>query len=181
MRKLIISMFMALDGVVENPMWSMAYWNDEIAKFKHAELFAADALLLGRVTYEGFAQAWPQRKGSDDYADRFNSMKKYAVSTTMQSASWENSQIISENILETIAKLKQQDGMDIIVFGSVKLCHALLRANLLDQFNIIQYPIIIGKGQTLFGGYGEEYKLKMTKSQLFDTGAMALVMSKQTA
>lgn len=175
MRKIIVSMFMALDGVVENPMWTFPYWNDEIASFKHAELFGADALLLGRVTYEGFAQAWPARKGSDDYADRINSMKKYVVSKTIQSLEWENTEHIQGNMLEEIAKIKQQPGSDIVIFGSLKLSHALMKANLVDQFNIVQYPIIIGKGETFFGGYGEEYKLKLSKCLPFSTGAIGLV------
>src|SRR5688572_23383621 len=111
MRKLIVSEFMALDGVVHEPMWSMPYWTEEIAKFKASELFSADALLLGRVTYEGFAQAWPQRKGTDEYADHFNTMAKYVVSKTFQNANWENSHVIRENVAEEIAELKAQDGM----------------------------------------------------------------------
>jgi dihydrofolate reductase len=175
MRKLIVSEFMALDGVVHEPMWSMPYWTDEIAKFKHSELFTADALLLGRVTYEGFAQAWPQRKGSDDYADRFNAMPKYVVSTSLQNANWENSHIIRDNVANEIAELKQQDGMNIIVFGSIKLIRFLLQAKLVDQFNIIQYPLIVGKGQTLFGGCGEDDKLKLVQAETFSSGALGLV------
>lgn len=175
MRKIIVSMFMALDGVVENPMWTFPYWNDEIAAVKHAELFAADALLLGRVTYEGFASAWPQRAGTDDYADRINSMSKHVVSTKLKTADWENSHIISANVMDEIAKLKQQDGMDIIVFGCVQLTHSLMKAGLVDQFNIIQYPLLVGTGQTFFGGFDAEYKLKLSKTQVFETGAIFLV------
>lgn len=175
MRKLIVSEFMALDGVVHEPMWSMPYWTEEIAKFKHSELFSADALLLGRVTYEGFAQAWPPRKGTDDYANRFNTMAKYVVSTSLQNVDWENSHIIRANVVEEIAELKARDGMDIIVFGSVKLIHFLMQNKLVDQFNIIQYPILVGKGQTLFGGCGEENKLKLLRAEPFSSGAVGLV------
>src|SRR5262245_11348884 len=126
MRKVVASMFMALDGVVEAPMWSIKYWNDDIARFKQNELFSADAQLLGRVTYEGFAQSWPERKGQDTYADRFNAMPKYIVSTTLKNAEWENSYIISENVAEAVRNLKQQDGQDILIFGSVQLVQSLL-------------------------------------------------------
>jgi dihydrofolate reductase len=175
MRKIIVSEFMALDGVIEDPMWTFPYWNDEIASFKHAELFGADALLLGRITYDGFAQAWPSRMGTDDYADHINTMKHHVVSTTLQNGAWENSNIISTNIADEITRIKQQQGKDIIVFGSGKLTHFLMENGLVDQFNIIQYPIVIGKGQTLFAGYGKEVKLKLVQTLPFSSGAVGLV------
>jgi dihydrofolate reductase len=181
MRKVVASMFMALDGVVENPMWSIKYWNDDIARFKQNELFSADAQLLGRVTYEGFAQAWPARKGQDEYADRFNAMPKYVVSTTLQSTDWENSYIISTNVAEAIAQLKQQDGQDILMFGSIKLVQSLMRDNLVDQFNILQYPIIIGQGQTFFGDFGAEYPLQLARSESIGSGAMLLVYEREAS
>jgi dihydrofolate reductase len=174
MRKLVVTEFMALDGVIQDPMWTFPYWNDEIAAFKQAELFAADAQLLGRETYVGFAEAWPPRKNNDDYSLHFNTMPKYLVSTTVKSTEWENSHIISENVAEEIAKLKEQDGKDIVVFGSGKLVQFLMQNGLVDQFNIVQYPIVVGKGQTLFGGYGSEYKLKLSSTETTSEGVLLL-------
>src|SRR5687767_6228574 len=108
MRKLVVTEFVSLDGVMENPGWTFPYWNDEIAQFKGEETAASDAMLLGRVTYQGFAAAWPNSK--DEGAPYFNSVRKYVVSTTLDKAEWNNSVIIRENVIEEIAKLKQQDG-----------------------------------------------------------------------
>jgi dihydrofolate reductase len=174
MRKIVVTEFMALDGVIEEPMWTFPYWNDEIASFKQAELSAADAQLLGRETYMGFAEAWPPRKDNDEYSYHFNTMPKYLVSTTVKSTEWENSHIISENVAEEIAKLKEQEGKDIIVFGSGKLVQFLMENGLVDQFNIVQYPIVVGKGQTLFGGYGKEVKLKLVQTESTSMGVLLL-------
>src|SRR5690606_19109540 len=123
--------FISLDGVIESPMWSFPYWNDEIAAFKGEESLAADALLLGRVTYDGFAQAWPE--STDEGASFFNGVRKYVVSNTLQSADWNNSVIISgDDVVEQIRQLKQQDGKDIYVHGSGNLIQTLLRENLVD-------------------------------------------------
>src|SRR5688500_16289938 len=137
MRKVIVSEFVSLDGVIEEPMWTGPYWNDEIAKFKFSELFSVDALLLGRNTYEGFAQAWPDQTDEQGYADRMNGMPKYVVSTTLQNAEWNNSHVISANVAEEVAKLKQEPGQDILIFGSGKLAESLLEAGLVDQYNLL--------------------------------------------
>ena len=104
MRKIVVAEFVTLDGVLEDPQnWSFPYWNDEIGKFKHDELFASDAQLLGRVTYEGFAAAWPSRTDEEGYADRLNSLPKYVVSTTLETAEWNNSHLVKENVAEEIS------------------------------------------------------------------------------
>src|SRR5688572_11048781 len=128
MRKLVVTEFLSLDGVMENPAWTFPYWNDETAKFKGAESEATDALLLGRVTYEGFAAAWPNSK--DEGADYFNNVRKYVISTTLDKADWNNSVLIKDNVAEEIRKLKQQEGMDITVHGSGKLANWLMQHNL---------------------------------------------------
>src|SRR3712207_4901123 len=107
MRKIVVTEFLSLDGVMEAPAWTAPYWNDEIAKFKGEETDASDALLLGRVTYQGFAAAWPESK--DEGAEYFNSVRKYVVSTTLDAAEWNNSTLIKDNIVEEITKLKQQE------------------------------------------------------------------------
>ncbi|MCB0085373.1 MAG: dihydrofolate reductase family protein, partial [Caldilineaceae bacterium] len=110
MSKVTVAEFVSLDGVMGKPQWTIPYWNDEIAKFKYAELLASDGLLLGRKTYEGFAQAWPPRADADDYADRMNSLPKYVVPTTLPQADWQNSTIITGDISATLAGIKARPG-----------------------------------------------------------------------
>lgn len=159
MRKIIVSEFVSLDGVMEDPGgaegfehggWTMSYWNDDIGKVKTDELFASDALLLGRVTYEGFAAAWPGRTDEAGFADRMNNVPKYVVSTTLNDANWKNSHIIAENVAEEIATLKQQPGQDILVAGSGKLIESLMRHNLVDEYTLLVYPVVLGSGKRLF-------------------------------
>src|SRR5690606_13930206 len=133
MRKLVVTEFLSLDGVMEAPMWTFKYWNDEIAQFKGEETNASDALLLGRVTYEGFAAAWPNSK--DEGAPYFNSVRKYVVSTTLDKAEWNNSVLIKDNVVDEIQKLKQQDGTNITVHGSGRLVQTLLAHGLVDQLD----------------------------------------------
>src|SRR3712207_2730793 len=128
MRKLVVTEFVSLDGVMEEPRWTFKYWTDEIAEFKGEETSASDALLLGRVTYEGFAAAWPESQ--DEGAPYFNSVRKYVVSTTLDKTEWNNSHIITGNVAEEIAKLKQQDGQDILVNGSATLVQTLMQHDL---------------------------------------------------
>ena len=115
MSQIVVSMFLSLDGVMENPMWSLDYWNDDIAAFKNEELFAADALLLGRVTYDGFVDSWPSRSG-DPYTDRINSMPKYVASKSLSQPVW-NSSVIKDVVAE-VTERKRQPGGDLLVFGS---------------------------------------------------------------
>ncbi|MFN8454988.1 MAG: dihydrofolate reductase family protein [Anaerolineae bacterium] len=174
MRKVVVTEFVTLDGVVEAPeKWSFAYWNDEIAQFKHAELFGSDALLLGRVTYQGFAAAWPSRTDKTGFADRINSLPKYVVSTTMDKVEWNNSRLIKDNIATEVAKLKQQPGQDIFIHGSVTLAQTLLQADLIDQYNLLVYPIVLGQGLRLFKA-GSQAKLKLVEAKPFSSGVVAL-------
>ena len=125
MRTLAATLFMSLDGVVESPeKWSFQFWSDETQKFKLKELRITDALLLGRVTYEGFAAAWPSRKDTDGFADRFNSMPKFVVSKTLKKLDWNNSHLIKGDLATEVSKVKQQEGHDI-VFTAVKPSYGL--------------------------------------------------------
>jgi dihydrofolate reductase len=180
MRKVIVSEFITLDGVVEAPnQWSFPYWNDEIAQFKRGELFAVDALLLGRTTYEGFAAAWPGRTDEAGYADRINGMPKHVVSTTLQQAEWNNSHVIGGNVAQEVARLKQEPGQDILVFGSGTLAEALLRDGLVDQYNLLVYPIVLGSGQRLFGAGGNT-ALKLVDSKTYGSGVVLLIYQPDT-
>jgi len=172
MRKIVVTEFLSLDGVMEEPMWTFKYWNDEIAKFKGDETSASDALLLGRVTYEGFAAAWPESK--DEGADYFNSVRKYVVSTTLDKAAWNNSMLIKDNVVEEITKLKQQDGKDIGVHGSATLVQTLMQHDLVDCYRFLVYPVVLGKGKRLFKE-GATATLKLVETQSFSSGVVGLI------
>ncbi len=151
MRNIVVTEFVSLDGIIEAPeRWSLAYWNDEISRFKHEELFSHGALLLGRGTYLNFAASWPKQKDSTGYANRINSMPKFVASTTLQAAEWQNTQIIHSNLAEEVALLKTQPGQDILVFGSPNLVHSLREADLIDRYQLLVYPVILGKGKSMF-------------------------------
>jgi dihydrofolate reductase len=144
-------MFLSLDGVMENPAWSMPYWNDEIAQIKGDEFSASDAQLLGRVTYQGFAAAWPGRTNADDPgAEIMNSMRKYVVSTTLEKVEWNNSHLIGANVVDEITRLKQQPGRDILVSGSATLVQTLMQHDLVDEYHLLVYPVVVGLGKRLF-------------------------------
>jgi dihydrofolate reductase len=172
MRNLVVTEFLSLDGIIENPGWTLKYWNDEIAKFKGDETNATDALLLGRVTYEGFAMAWPNSE--DEGAPFFNNVRKYVVSTTLDKAEWNNSLIIRSNVVAEIKKLKQQDGRDITVHGSVTLVQTLMENDLVDRYRLLVYPVVIGSGKRLFKE-GTAATLKLVETQTFSSGVVALV------
>ncbi len=174
MRKLTVTEFVSLDGVMAAPKWSIPYWCDELAKFKYTELMAGGALLLGRKTYETYARAWPPRAGVDGYADRMNSIPKYVVSTTLTQANWNNSTVIGKDITAAIRELKAQPGGDILVFGSGKLVVYLMQHDLVDEYHLLVYPVVLGHGQRLFPA-GSRANLQRVASQSFASGAMALV------
>lgn len=173
MRKLVVTEFVSLDGVMEDPGWTFEYWNDEIAQFKGEESAASDALLLGRVTYQGFAAAWPQSE--DEGADYFNSVRKYVVSETLEEPlEWNNSKLIKGDVATRIADLKRQDGKDIVVHGSATLVQTLMRHDLVDRYRLLVYPVVLGEGRRLFGE-GIPATLKLLESRQFGSGVVALV------
>ena len=172
MRNLVVTEFVSLDGVMEAPGWTFPYWNDEIAQFKGDETNASDALLLGRVTYQGFAAAWPESE--DEGAPYFNSVRKYVVSTTLDQVEWNNSTLIKDNIVEAITQLKQEDGRDITVHGSATLVQTLMQHDLVDRYRLLVYPLVLGKGKRLFDE-GATATLKLLESQAFSSGVVALV------
>jgi dihydrofolate reductase len=173
MREIVVTEFVSLDGVVEEPSWTFPYWNDEIAKFKGEESSASDALLLGRVTYRGFAAAWPQSE--DEGADYFNNVRKYVVSKTLEEPlEWQNSTLIKDNTVEEITNLKQQDGKDIAVHGSATLVQTLMQHDRVDRYRLLVYPVVVGSGKRLFEE-GIPAALKLLESQSFSSGVVALV------
>jgi dihydrofolate reductase len=154
MGRIVVTEFMSLDGVVEDPGGSENFryggWSFEISrgdegdKFKLDEAFSSDALLLGRVTYEGFAAAWPSREG--EFADKFNTMPKYVVSSTLKDPAWNNSTVLNGDLAEEVAKLKQEVDGDIVVHGSVRLVQALVEHDLVDELRLMVYPVVLGSG-----------------------------------
>jgi dihydrofolate reductase len=171
MRKIVVTEFVSLDGVMEEPSWTLPYWNDEIASFKDDEQTTSDALLLGRVTYQGFAAAWPE--SPDEGAAYMNSVRKYVVSTTLDRAEWNNSTLINDNIIAEIAALKQQDGKDILVYGSATLVQTLIQHDLVDRYRLLVYPVVLGEGKRLLNE-GTTATLKLLESQSFSSGVVAL-------
>ena len=175
MSRLAATLFVSLDGVVESPeKWSFPFWDDAIGKFKHEETFGSDALLLGRVTYEGFAAAWPGRKDPEGFADRFNSMPKYVASRTLKKLEWNNSHLIKGDLAAEVSKLKEQPGQDIVIHGSPTLIRSLLPSNLIDEFRLLVYPLVLGHGKRLFDE-ASQADLKLTESQAFSKGVVKLV------
>lgn len=168
MRKLVESTFVTLDGVIGSPQeWGPPYWNDEHANYARELLFAADALLLGRATYEGFAEAWPSRSG-DDYSDRINSLPKHVASRTLEEATW-NATIIKGDVAEEVARLKQQPGENILKFGTGELDRTLIAHELIDEFHFWVFPVLAGGGQRLIEGI-ETTHLKLVDTTTFSTG-----------
>ena len=172
MRNLVVTEFLSLDGVMEEPRWTFTYWNEEIATFKGAESAASDAVLLGRVTYQGFAAAWP--RSTDEGAAYFNSVRKYVVSTTLETVEWHNSTLIKGNVVDEISKLKQQAGQDIVVHGSATLVHTLMQHDLVDRYRLLVYPLVLGTGKRLFAA-GTTATLQLVESQTFSSGVVALI------
>jgi dihydrofolate reductase len=183
MGRVVVSQFITVDGVVEDPGGSEGYerggWafkfqrGDDGDKFKMDEVMGADALLLGRVTYGGFADAWPSRTG--DFADKFNNMPKYVVSTTLDSPEWNNSTVIADDVPGAVAKLKQEIDGDILVNGSVQLIETLVENGMVDEYRLMVFPLVIGKGKRLFGETSEAKSLKLTASQEVGPDGVAIL------
>ena len=182
MGRIVVTEFMSLDGVVEDPGgsenfkyggWSFEFSRgDEGDKFKLDESLAADAQLLGRVTYEGFADAWPSREG--EFADKFNSMPKYVVSRTLTSPEWTNTTVLDGDLAESVAMLKARHDGDILVHGSVSLVQALIENNLVDELRLMVFPVILGQGKRLFGETSDKKALRLSDSKTVGDGVTIL-------
>ena len=186
MRTLIVTEFISLDGVVEAPGGESGYrhtgWTFDIDEdptmyeFKGRETFEAEAQLLGRRTYEGFAAAWPQREG--EFADRFNTMPKYVVSTTLTDPTWTNTTVLGS--LDDVAALKETDGGPILVAGSATLVQGLHKAGLVDQWNLMVFPVILGSGLRLFPTDAEDKaKLTLAETTTYSNGVQLQVLRAQ--
>jgi dihydrofolate reductase len=182
MSKIVASEFVTVDGVMEDPGgaegfkyggWTFAFGSAAQQQWKAQELIQADALLLGRRTYEGFAAAWPTMPGTGAYGERMNSLPKYVASTTLTDMTW-NARLLQGDLAEELPKLKQETGQDILIFGSGQLVHALNAQGLIDEYRLLVFPVTLGAGKRLFPDGGEKQTLKLVESKPFPSGVMLL-------
>ncbi len=172
MRKISLGLFMSLDGVVQGPGpsdeyeyagWTMPYWSDDVGAVIGGNMATADTLLLGRVTYDGFKSSF--ENGTDPMASYLNGVRKYVASTTLPSADWNNTTQLRSNVVDEVAKLKQQPGQDIGMSGSITLAKSLMARDLIDEFSLLIYPVVLGTGTRLFpDGYKKDLTLVETKA-----------------
>ena len=183
MRKIIVSEYITLDGVIEDPGgaegfkhggWTFDFGGQDQQQYKFEELFACDALLLGRRTYEGFAAAWPNmaaRTGA--YGERMNSLPKYVVSTTLSQTTW-NATLLKGDLAGELSRLKQEDGQDILIFGSGELVQTLHERDLIDEYRLMIFPVVLGSGKRLFSGGNEKKVLKLVETRTLGSGVVLL-------
>jgi dihydrofolate reductase len=178
-RKLIVSEFLTLDGVMEAPGgeeghphsgWVFDFMGPEQERYKLEETMEAESLLLGRVTYEGFAEAWPPRSGQ--FADKMNAMRKHVASTTLDSLDWENSTLLAGDVPTAVAELKQGDGGPILVAGSCTLAQTLIANDLVDELRLMIFPVLVGGGKRLFPEDQRKVPLALADTQAFESGVV---------
>jgi dihydrofolate reductase len=189
MGRIVVTEFVSLDGVVEAPgggeEFEHAGWSFEIdrgeegERFKLEETRASDALLLGRITYEGFAQAWPPREG--EFADKFNSMPKYVVSSTLADPTWNNTTVLSGDVADEVKKIRDEHDGDVVVHGSPQLVRTLLEHDLVDELRLMVFPVVLGTGKRLFGDTSDKKPLRMVESKVVGEGVAILVFQPAAA
>jgi dihydrofolate reductase len=183
MGRIVVTEFVSLDGVMEDPGgserskhggWSFQFDRGaEGDQFKLDEALGAEALLLGRVTYEGFAEAWPSRSG--EFADKFNDMPKYVVSSTLDEPKWNNSTVLKGDVVEAVANLRRSAGGDVVVHGSARLAQTLLEHDLVDELRLMVFPVVLGSGKRLFGDTSGKKTLRLVDSRTVGGGVAILV------
>jgi dihydrofolate reductase len=182
MGRIVVSEFVSLDGVMEDPGGSEDFkhggWTFEIStgdegmQFKVDETMQSEAMLLGRKTYEGFAEAWPERDG--EFADRFNGMPKYVVSSTLRDPEWTNTTVVGGDLPSAVAGVREQTSGDVVVHGSAQLVQGLLDADLVDEMRLMVFPVVLGSGKRLFGETTDKKPLKLTDSKIVGDGVAIL-------
>lgn len=183
MGRIVVTEFISLDGVMQDPGgdsdWKHAGWSfkisrgDEGDKFKLDEAFDSEALLLGRVTYQGFAAAWPSVPG--EFGDKFNSMPKYVVSSTLEKAEWNNSTVLKGDVVKEVSNLKQRLKGNIVVHGSARLVQTLVEHDLVDELRLMVYPVILGSGKRLFGETNDAKRMRLVESKTVGDGVAVLI------
>jgi dihydrofolate reductase len=185
MGKIVVTEFISLDGVIEDPGGAEDFkhsgWSFKISRgeegdqFKLDETMASDALLLGRVTYEGFAKAWPGREDEAGFADKFNSMPKYVVSSTLTDPEWTNSTVLDGDLADAVADVKGRHDGDIVVHGSAQLAQELIERDLVDELRLMVFPVVLGTGKRLFGETSDKRPLRLADSKTVGDGVTILV------
>jgi dihydrofolate reductase len=165
MSRVVAVEYLSLDGVMEEPGWSGPYFNDEVAQFQYDNLFGSDALLLGRVTYEGFKSAWPSASDERGFADRMNSLPKYVATTTLAEGEW-NATLLKGNVPDEVAGLKKELGGTLLINGSGQLFRTLHAAGLIDEYRLMIFPVVLGGGRRLFAQGSAAGAMKLVKSQV---------------
>jgi dihydrofolate reductase len=186
MGQIVVTEFISLDGVIEAPGGGEDYkhagWSFEIERgdegdqFKLDETMSSAALLLGRRTYEGFAAAWPERDG--EFADKFNTMPKYVVSSTLRDPEWTNSTVLSGDLVDEITKLKNEQDGDIVVHGSAQLVQSLIENDLVDELRLMVFPVVLGTGKRLFGETTDKKRLQLSSSTVVGDGVALQVYTR---
>jgi dihydrofolate reductase len=174
MRKVIASLFLSLDGVMEKPeTWHFPYFNDEMGAAIGRAMSSADAFLLGRRTYEEWAAYWPSQSPDENpMAAGINGMPKYVASTTLDEVTWQNSTLLGADVAEEVEKLKRQPGKDISVTGSATLVRSLLRDGVLDELRLMIHPVVVGRGRRLFEDGANQAPLELVESETFNSGVL---------
>ena len=175
MRKIVVTEYVSLDGFAHTPSWTAPYWGDDIAEFKDIEQQTTDALLLGRVTYQEFSAVWPTMP-EEEGADFMNNLPKFVVSNTLNAddMTW-NATLIESDIVTAINKLKSQGDGDLLVYGSINFVETLMDNELVDQYNLLVYPVLLGSGKRLFADFGKQINLKLTKTRAFASGVVMMI------
>jgi dihydrofolate reductase len=172
--RLVATEYVSLDGVFEEPgQWSFPFFNEQAGQFKWRELQASDALLLGRTTYEGFAAAWPTMEAGE-FGERMNTMTKYVVSSTLETADWPGSVVVSGDLATEIGRLKEQPGGDLLLSGSGQLFRGLMQTSQIDLYRLMLHPIVLGSGARLFGDDGAKTSFRLAHHETFDSGIVIL-------
>jgi dihydrofolate reductase len=183
MGRIVVTEFVSLDGVMEDPGGAENFrhggWSFEVSRgdegnqFKLDETLSSEALLLGRATYEGFAAAWPSREG--EFADKFNTMPKYVVSSTLEDPEWSNTTVLKGEVPEEVAKLRQEQDGDIVVHGSARLVQTLLERDLVDELRLMVFPVVLGSGKRLFDELSDKKPLRLVDSKVVGDGVTILI------
>ena len=187
MGRIVVTEFVSLDGVMEDPGGAEGFkyggWTFEIARGDEGDQFKLDetresaALLLGRRTYEGFAEAWPSRTG--EFADKFNSMAKYVVSSTLRDPDWNNTTVLQGDVVETVSKVRSETDGDVVVHGSGQLVQTLLERDLVDELRLMVFPVVLGTGKRLFGDTSDKKRLRLVESRTVGDGVAILIYRRE--
>ncbi|MDP9847497.1 dihydrofolate reductase family protein [Streptosporangium lutulentum] len=173
MSKVVAVIYISMDGVVEAPAWTGPFWNDDHGKFQAGQLAQSRALLLGRVTYDGMAQAWPQMEAAGQDVGEMNNLPKYVASTTLTDPTW-NATVIDGDVAEEVAKLKAEDGKDLLIYGSGDLVNYLIEHDLVDELKLFLHPVVVGTGKRLFADGIDTKTWRLGGTHVFSSGAIVL-------